>query len=58
MMAARVRCFWKWPIGHRWVFEHAGSQLVKRCQTCGRRKGLRVPRSATDLQLPDKGGVE
>ena len=56
MTAAHLRCYWKWPLGHRWVFEHEGRLHVKRCQDCGRRKGLGMPSSATDRGL-DRGGV-
>jgi hypothetical protein len=57
MTAAHVRCFWNRPLGHRWVFEHKGRLHVKRCQDCGRGKGLGMPPSATDVGLTHRGGV-
>jgi hypothetical protein len=58
MTAAQVRCFWNWPLGHRWAFGQEGQRRVKRCQECGRRKGLGLPSAATDRELIDKGGVD
>ena len=40
MGTARWRCFWRWPLGHRWehvVVDHRHG--YKRCGDCGMTKG-------------------
>ena len=38
MRLARLRCFFRWPIGHRWQYEHEGSYHFARCRECGKTK--------------------
>ena len=44
MKRARWRCYWQWPLGHRWehvvVDQHHG---YKRCGDCGKTKGAFRP---------------
>ncbi len=36
-----VRCYWRWPIGHRWTIKDRGGVLSYRCATCGRERDRR-----------------
>ena len=42
MTAEHVRCFWRWPLGHRWVSESIrGTHSVKKtCAACGRARHM------------------
>jgi len=39
---ASVRCYWRWPVGHRWTARERHGDLVLRCVKCGKEK-LRQP---------------
>ncbi len=39
---ASVRCYWRWPVGHRWTVRERHGDLVLRCVKCGKEK-LRRP---------------
>ena len=41
--AASFRCFWHWPLGHRWEFKMSADRPMLRCAACGKAKG--APRS-------------
>jgi hypothetical protein len=45
---SRWRCFWSWPIGHRWERRVEGQHAYKRCGGCGKTKGggFRPPHDA------------
>ena len=65
MIAESVRCNWRWPLGHWWVYDSLGGDaLVKRCQVCGRTKtrALALPRStsgrAAGPSAGDGGGAD
>ena len=50
---AGIRCFWRWPLGHRWTLrERGGRRPVLRCVDCG--KTLRGSRKAMESAF-DKG---
>jgi class 3 adenylate cyclase len=36
------RCFWRWPLGHRWEFKESAGKPMLRCTACG--KATRGPR--------------
>ena len=49
MIAESVRCNWRWPLGHWWVYDSLGGDaLVKRCQVCGRTKNAGAGPSEID----------
>jgi predicted ATPase len=33
------RCYWRWPLGHRWEFKESRGKPVLRCAACGRTSG-------------------
>lgn len=33
-----IRCFWRWPLGHRWAMIEQRGVFVLRCSRCGRKK--------------------
>jgi class 3 adenylate cyclase len=37
-LLASMRCFWRWPVGHRWSVRERERDLVLRCSECGREK--------------------
>jgi hypothetical protein len=39
---ASVRCFWRWPPGHRWEVKQSAGKPMLRCAACG--KATRGPR--------------
>jgi predicted ATPase len=36
-----LRCFWHWPIGHRWAAKDRAGVLTFRCAVCGRERDRR-----------------
>jgi predicted ATPase len=40
---ASIRCFWRWPLGHRWDFRQRGAEALVRCASCGKVRRLRAP---------------
>jgi predicted ATPase len=45
---ASLRCFWHWPLGHRWEFKESAGKPMLRCVICG--KASRGPRGWTHLR--------
>ncbi|HEX4929272.1 MAG TPA: AAA family ATPase, partial [Gaiellaceae bacterium] len=40
---ASIRCFWRWPLGHRWGFRQRGAETLMRCASCGKVRRHRAP---------------
>jgi class 3 adenylate cyclase len=51
---ASFRCFWHWPLGHRWEFKESAGKPMLRCVACG--KAIRGPRRWVDAR--DNAEVE
>jgi class 3 adenylate cyclase len=45
---ASFRCYWRWPLGHRWEFKESAGKPMLRCAACG--KPTRGPRGWVDAR--------
>ena len=40
MKSSHLRCFWSWPLGHRWEHVHEDRYDFRRCRECGKSRPL------------------
>ena len=54
---ASIRCFWRWPLGHRWDFRQRGPEALVRCASCGKVRRHRGPIRPSDDHTLSAGGI-
>ena len=56
MRTGRWRCFWRWPLGHRWEYVVVDQRYgYRRCGGCGKTKGSYTGKGPAD-GYTDYGG--
>jgi hypothetical protein len=54
--SAQWRCFWSWPLGHKWERVTEGNAAWDKCIECGKSKGAAF-RPGTKGEYGDKTGA-
>jgi hypothetical protein len=60
MSWSSIRCFWRWPLGHRWAIGEDEGETVLRCDRCGKKKHrsrFSAPEGGAPEQIPKSGST-